>query len=124
MLRIRTRSVVLILGIGSSLMLFLSLLWGGMLNLSSPVPQASLAQPSATTRETCRTMYPVQPEMEQACIRRWTYGESMPGPDRPQGTGLTLVEILANCSKLESTVDGIEACVERWLPVMKGRGRY
>jgi hypothetical protein len=120
----RVTYAVLVCLIGSGLLLFVGLLWGGIISLSSPAPQAPLAQPSSTTLETCRTMYPVQPEMEQACIRRWTYGESMPGPARPQGTGLTLFEIVANCSKLESTVNGITECTERWLPVMQGRGRY
>ena len=28
-------------------------------------------------------MYPTQPDLEQACIRRWTVGETMPGPSTP-----------------------------------------
>ena len=43
----------------------------------------SVPQPSAATLENCRAMYPTQPELEQACIRRWTVGEAMPGPSTP-----------------------------------------
>lgn len=40
----------------------------------------SVPQPSAATLENCRAMYPTQPDLEQACIRRWTIGEAIPGP--------------------------------------------
>jgi hypothetical protein len=42
-----------------------------------------VAQPSAATLANCHMMYPKQPDLEQACIMRWTSGEEMPGPSTP-----------------------------------------
>jgi hypothetical protein len=49
----------------------------------SPAPAPPLLLPSqpppAAVVEICRAMYPTQPDLEQACLRRWTTGEPMPG---------------------------------------------
>jgi len=36
--------------------------------------------PSAAVQKNCRALYPKHPAMVQACLRRWTTGEAMPGP--------------------------------------------
>jgi hypothetical protein len=45
-----------------------------------PPADTPAVPPSAAILETCRAMYPTQPDLEQACVRRWTKGETMPGP--------------------------------------------
>jgi hypothetical protein len=53
---------------------------------SRPVP-APVVPPSAAILETCHAMYPTQPDLEQACLRRWTVGEDMPGLVSPAARG-------------------------------------
>jgi hypothetical protein len=45
-------------------------------------PEAPPAVPAVSEAilVTCRAMYPTQLDLEQACLRRWTTGEPMPGP--------------------------------------------
>ena len=45
--------------------------------------QTPVAQPSTALLDTCHAMYPTQPDLKQACIRRWMTGEEMPGPSTP-----------------------------------------
>jgi hypothetical protein len=54
----------------------LALLVRGAPPLAPPAPPAI----SEDVLLRCRAMYPTQLDLEQACQRRWTTGEPMPGP--------------------------------------------
>jgi len=79
-----------------------------------------------TLQETCHAMYPTQPDLEDACLQRWTVGSQMSGithpTDPPHGTGLTPEEVRANCARLVGVGSReFAACLDRWSPVMTAR---
>src|SRR5215471_20763240 len=60
-----------------------------------------VAQPSAATLDNCHAMYPAQPDLEQACIRRWTVGEAIPVPSTPpQNEGDAVEALVQWCAGL------------------------
>ena len=64
-------------------------------------PARPVAQPSAATLTNCHLMYPTQPDLEQACIRRWTVGEALLEPTTPpQNEGDTVGVLVQWCAGL------------------------